>query len=843
MAKDPGQMTLKERREYVNVLEKERDLQDDIINKELAKLSTMRKGSDMYKRQLEYVNSLQDKWSSLSRTVNEYNTELDKGAKASQKASDNIQSLSESLQDATSKVPILGKYLSEGVQKATDKAKLAIDNWVKDSDGRIKKGFKKTGLVLGGLLLGTVVGALAGFFKLLGKAKDEMVSSSAALTDVGRQLQMSKEQVKEIGDGVGRWQHYGAPWAGAIAQIKEDMGFIPKFTKEENKLVAKLAANAGLSAEHIGSMYRHSQNLGMSLTDYTTEQAKKIQNLNLEMGLHTTQAEVVAEIASASDETLAMFGRQNAELEKQVLIGKKIGLNLNQQASMAKSLLDIESSIEAEMEARVLTGRELNFDKARELALNGDISGASQEIMDQVGGITEFNKMNIIQKEALAKAAGMEVGAMQKSMEMQAGLPDQADPGGGGLATGNVSMDDRDAARSRRWGTLLEPLAKALDALKIAVGDKLYAWFNTGPGKTILEDIQTHLVHFVNWLSGTGPQPEWITTVKKGAKAVGDFFTDHGKNILLALGIGGAIGVAASIYEKVRGSTRLLPMYVSLVGGLGNMGKRISNWMRKGKKSGWRRNLLAKAKRATRVGGSGGGIFGKAYRGIKGAGQKAMGGIKSAGTKFKGVARSLNPLAALKKAFSGNAGKFMKKALGFGGKFAKGGLLGALLNAKFLYDIVSNPKLNPMDKAKGVIQLGSSIIGGGIGAIAGSIVGPVGTFGGGMLGSLIGDWIGSMPAIQNALAPPLSKAFKGEEVAEDFILSGRGIQRFRKDDLVIGGTRLNEALGTGDNKRLDEVASLLKTLIEVTREDRVMSVDGKELANALAETANYRGVA
>jgi hypothetical protein len=758
-------------------------------------------------------------------------------------AGDKLQSMSQSIQSVASKVPIIGTALSNTIESATAKMKKKMDNWIKENDKRWIKGFKKLGLLLGGLLLGGVIAMFSGFMKLLGKAQEHMKEFSTSMTETARSLQLSKGSVAEIGKGVGDWIRYGSGWAGAISQIRDDMGYIPALTKEENSLVAKLATNAGLGAAEIANMYRHSQNMGMSLTEYTKNQEKKLKNLNKEYGVHFTQAQIIKEIAGASDETLTMFGKQNGELEKQVLIGKKIGLNLNQQASMAKSLLDIESSIEAEMEARVLTGRELNFDKARELALNGDISGASQEIMDQVGGITEFNKMNIIQKEALAKAAGMEVGAMQKSMEMQAGLPDQADPGGGGLATGNVSMDDRDAARSRRWGTLLEPLAKALDALKIAVGDKLYAWFNTGPGKTILEDIQTHLVHFVNWLSGTGPQPEWITTVKKGAKAVGDFFTDHGKNILLALGIGGAIGVAASIYEKVRGSTRLLPMYVSLVGGLGNMGKRISNWMRKGKKSGWRRNLLAKAKRATRVGGSGGGIFGKAYRGIKGAGQKAMGGIKSAGTKFKGVARSLNPLAALKKAFSGNAGRFMKKALGFGGKFAKGGLLGALLNAKFLYDIVSNPKLNPMDKAKGVIQLGSSIIGGGIGAIAGSIVGPVGTFGGGMLGSLIGDWIGSMPAIQNALAPPLSKAFKGEEVAEDFILSGRGIQRFRKDDLVIGGTRLNEALGTGDNKALDEVASLLKTLIEVTREDRVMSVDGKELANALAETANYRGVA
>jgi len=48
--KDPGQMTIKERREYVSTLEREKDLQDSIIDKELEKLATMRKGSDMYKK-------------------------------------------------------------------------------------------------------------------------------------------------------------------------------------------------------------------------------------------------------------------------------------------------------------------------------------------------------------------------------------------------------------------------------------------------------------------------------------------------------------------------------------------------------------------------------------------------------------------------------------------------------------------------------------------------------------------------------------------------------------------------------------------------------------------------
>ena len=39
-----------------------------------------------------------------------------------------------------------------------------------------------------------------------------------------------------------------------------------------------------------------------------------------------------------------------------------------------------------------------------------------------------------------------------------------------------------------------------------------------------------------------------------------------------------------------------------------------------------------------------------------------------------------------------------------------------------------------------------------------------------------------------------------------------------------------------------QMVTLLGTLVQVCREDRVMSVDGKELATALAATQNYRGV-
>jgi hypothetical protein len=78
-------------------------------------------------------------------------------------------------------------------------------------------------------------------------------------------------------------------------------------------------------------------------------------------------------------------------------------------ASISESLLDFESSIEKQMEASMLLGRQINLDRARQLALSGDQEGMMQEILKQVGGEAEFNKMNVLQRRALAESVGQSV--------------------------------------------------------------------------------------------------------------------------------------------------------------------------------------------------------------------------------------------------------------------------------------------------------------------------------------------------------------------------------------------------------------------------------------------------
>ncbi len=88
---------------------------------------------------------------------------------------------------------------------------------------------------------------------------------------------------------------------------------------------------------------------------------------------------------------------------------KELGINLGDVSSISSSLLDFESSIEKQMEAQVLLGRNLNLDKARQLAFTGDAVGLQNEVMRLVGSEAEFNKMNYLQREALAGAIGLNV--------------------------------------------------------------------------------------------------------------------------------------------------------------------------------------------------------------------------------------------------------------------------------------------------------------------------------------------------------------------------------------------------------------------------------------------------
>jgi len=187
----------------------------------------------------------------------------------------------------------------------------------------------------------------------------------------------------------------------------QSLGTNAKLNKEDLITFTKLREMAGYTNEELVGLQKLSEVNGKSLADNTAEILGGAKAYASRKGLVLNEKQILKEISKASAALKLSLGGSGDELAKAVVTLKEFGLSLEQADKMASSLLDFESSIENELSAELLLGKDLNFEEARRLALNNDIAGAAEEVAKQVGTSADFANMNRIQQEAIAKAAGL----------------------------------------------------------------------------------------------------------------------------------------------------------------------------------------------------------------------------------------------------------------------------------------------------------------------------------------------------------------------------------------------------------------------------------------------------
>jgi len=160
-----------------------------------------------------------------------------------------------------------------------------------------------------------------------------------------------------------------------------------------------------LSEESLANMTMQSLATGQSLESLKDTQLETLVAAEKEFGMRFNTRQVLDEANKISGALRLNLEKAPGGLVKAVAQAKMLGLNIEQTAKMAGKLLDFESSIESELEAELLTGKELNLEQARLLALKGDTAGAAAEIAKQVGSSAEFAQMNVIAQQSLAEAA------------------------------------------------------------------------------------------------------------------------------------------------------------------------------------------------------------------------------------------------------------------------------------------------------------------------------------------------------------------------------------------------------------------------------------------------------
>lgn len=272
-----------------------------------------------------------------------------------------------------------------------------------------------------GGLLGSIVD---GFSALL----DVVVGVDSAIVKAGRNLGMTSDQARQLNRhfqdvsfNQGNVFVTSKKLLESQVELSNQLGLNNRLSDEALQTNIMLKDFAGLELDTRSKIAEVAKISGRSSEGVVKSVLAQVKGLERATGIQFNQQQILKEVASLSGVLGLRFSKYPAELTKSLLTVKAMGMEMKQLDSIADSFLDFESSISKEMEAQLLTGKELNFNKARELFLNNDLAGAAAEINRQVGSSAEFLKMNRIAAESFAQSMGMsrdQLGDMLQKQEL-----------------------------------------------------------------------------------------------------------------------------------------------------------------------------------------------------------------------------------------------------------------------------------------------------------------------------------------------------------------------------------------------------------------------------------------
>jgi transposase len=178
----------------------------------------------------------------------------------------------------------------------------------------------------------------------------------------------------------------------------------------------------GYTDEAAGKLSKITVATGTDLSDNTAKILGTAAAFNVTNKVALNEKQIVEDVAKASAAVTVSLGMQPGKIAAAVVQAKALGLELEQVTGIAESLLNFESSISNELEAELLTGRALNLEQARYLALTNDIEGVAKEIANQGITAAEFGSMNMIQQKSIAEAVGLTKEELAQSLINQQAL-------------------------------------------------------------------------------------------------------------------------------------------------------------------------------------------------------------------------------------------------------------------------------------------------------------------------------------------------------------------------------------------------------------------------------------
>ena len=356
--------------------------------------------------------------------------------------------------------------------------------------------------ILGGLssilktipLVGGILGGVVDMFKAM---LDAVLGVEQANFRVGRALNISagaadnmRGQFDKIAASSDNIVVNSTRMLQSQIEISKQLGTNKQLSADILVNDVKLRDVLGLEAESRQKIAESSIVTGRNAAKLTQGIIGTVGAFNKLVGTSFKFNDIIGEASKMSGVMGLTFAKYPEKLTKAILSVKTLGFDLKQLDSTAESFLDFEGSISKEMEAQVLTGKEMNLTAAREAALNNDNAKLASEITKNVGDANTYLKMNRIQQEAIAQSVGMSRDSLAdvlKKQEMYSKL------GATDVATFNKKIE------------LLEKQGKTQEQISAMIGKDAYNTYTQVSTAEKLSEVMERIKKtFVDFLRNSG---------------------------------------------------------------------------------------------------------------------------------------------------------------------------------------------------------------------------------------------------------------------------------------------------------------------------------------------------
>jgi hypothetical protein len=205
----------------------------------------------------------------------------------------------------------------------------------------------------------------------------------------------------------------------AFNQLAESTGYIAEYSEDALKTQIMLTKQFGLTGAEAARIYELSVLTGKSSSQVNDEMVGAFVATRNQLKVGVPFKATLAAAAKISGQLAANLQNNPSLITKAVVQAAALGTTLEQTANQGERLLDFSSSIENELKAELLTGRQLNLERARAAALAGDQVTLAQELNKNVGSLEDFQKMNVLQQKSLAEAVGLTADQLAEQLKKQ----------------------------------------------------------------------------------------------------------------------------------------------------------------------------------------------------------------------------------------------------------------------------------------------------------------------------------------------------------------------------------------------------------------------------------------